>query len=102
MIEERRRRGEYAFTGGKGLLDSSGGGIKVGLVGKTYFRPYRGDDARGDSGVGVGRVVESKFGPMGRDVNGGGGRGNGDLEEIFLELVDKVGRGCHELTTLFK
>jgi len=25
------------------------------------------------------------------DVDGGGGRGNGDLEEVFVELGDEVG-----------
>jgi len=73
------------------LLDSVSGGIKVGLVGEPYFRPGRGGNARGDGGVGVSRVVESKFEPVGEDINRGGSRGNRDLEDVFVELCNEVG-----------
>jgi len=90
MIEERRGWGENILTGEECLLDSSGGGVEVGLVGKTYFGPSRRGDG-GDSGVGIGRVVKSKFGPMRGDVNGGGSGGDGDLKDVFVELCNEVG-----------
>ena len=92
VVEERRRRREYGLTGVEHVLDSVGGGVEVGLIGKFYFRPVGGGDTGGDSGVGVGGIVKSKFRPMGRDINRGGGRGDRSiLEEVFLELGDEVG-----------
>ena len=44
-------------------VDGGGGGVDVGLVGESYFRPGGRGDGGGDGGVGVGGVVESKFGP---------------------------------------
>jgi len=41
VVEERRRRREYVLTGVEHILDSGSGGIEVGLVGETYFRPGR-------------------------------------------------------------
>jgi len=61
------------------------------LVGETYFRPRGGGDGGGDGGVGVGGVIESEFGPTGGDVDGGGGGGDGDVEDVFVELVNEVG-----------
>ena len=61
------------------------------MVGKTYFGPSGRGDRGGDGGVGVGRVVESEFGPTRGDVDGGGGRGDGDLEDVFIELRNEVG-----------
>jgi len=92
VVEERRRRGECVLTGVEHVLDGGGGGVEVGLVGETYFRPGRGGDGGGDGGVGVIRVVESKFGPTGGDVDRGGGGGDRDVEDVFVELHNKVGR----------
>jgi len=96
MVEERRRRRECVLTGVEHILDGGSGGIEVGLVGETYFRPGGGGNGGGgngggDGGVGVGRVVESKFGPTGGDVNRGGSRGDQDIEDVFIELRNEVG-----------
>jgi len=91
VVEERRSRGENVLTGVERVLDGGGGGVKVGLVGLTYFRPGGGGDGGGDSGVSVGGVVESEFRPTGGDVDGGGGGGNRDIEDIFVELYNEVG-----------
>ncbi len=74
-------------------VDGGGGGVDVGLVGETYFRPSGRGDGGGDGGVGVGGVVESKFGPTGGDVDGGGGGGDRDVEDVFVELCNEVGGG---------
>ena len=90
VVEVGRRRGRYLL---KVSVDGSVGGVDVGLVGKTYFRPGRGGDGGGDGGVGVGGVVESKFRPMRGDVDGGGGGGDRDIEDVFVELRNEVGGG---------
>src|SRR5712691_10130107 len=90
LVEEGRWRGRYLL---EVSVDGGGGGVDVGLVGKTYFRPGRRGDGGRDGGVGVGGVVESKFGPTGRDVGGGGGGGNRDVEDVFVELCNEVGGG---------
>ena len=72
-------------------VDGGGGGVDVGLVGETYFRPGRGGNGGRDGGVGVGGVVESEFGPAGGDVDGGGGGGDGDVEDVLVELGNEVG-----------
>jgi len=38
MVEERRRWG-YILTWVEHVLNGSSGGVEVGLVGETYFRP---------------------------------------------------------------
>jgi len=78
VVEEGRRRGRYLL---EVSVDGGGGGVDVGLVGKTYFRPGGRGDGGGDGGVGVGGVVESKFGPTGGDVDGGGGGSDRDVED---------------------
>src|SRR5712691_3001454 len=90
VVEEGRRRGRDLL---EVSVDGGGGGVDVGLVGETYFRPGGGGDGGGDGGVGVGGVVESKFGPMGGDVDGGGGGGDWDVEDVFVELRNEVGGG---------
>src|SRR6266581_196489 len=47
VVEERRRRGRYLL---KVSVDGGGGGVDVGLVGKTYFGPGRGGDGTKDEG----------------------------------------------------
>src|SRR6266581_521562 len=90
VVEEGRRWGRYLL---EVSVDGGSGGADIGLVGKTYFRPGgRGDGGR-DGGVGVGGVVESKFGPTGGDVDGGGGGGDRDVEDVFVELRNEVGGG---------
>jgi len=91
VIEERRGRGENILVRAERVLDGGVGGVEVGLVGETYFRPGRGGDGGGDGGVGVGGVVETEFGPTGGDVNGGGGGGDRDVEDVLVELGDEVG-----------
>ena len=91
VVEERRGWRENFLTSEECLLDGGSGGVKVGLVGKTYFRPGRGGDGGGDGSVGIGGVVESKFGPTGGDVDGGGGGGDWDVEDVFVELCNEVG-----------
>jgi len=91
MIEERRGRGENVLTWEECLLNGGGGGVEVGLVGKTYFGPSGRGNGGGDGGVGVGGVVESEFRPTRGDVDGRGGGGDGDLEDVFIELRNKVG-----------
>jgi len=91
VVEERRGRGENVLTWEECLLDGVGGGVEVGLVGETYFRPGGGGDRGGDGGVGVCGVVEPEFGPTRGDVDGGGGRGDGDLKDVFVELCNEVG-----------
>ena len=93
VVKERRRRRELVLTGVECILDGSSRGVEVGLVGKTYFRPSGGGDGGGDGGVGVGSVVESKFGPMGGDIDGEGGGGDWDVEDVFVELHNEVGGG---------
>ena len=78
VVEEGRRWGRYLL---EMSVDGGGGGVDVGLVGETYFRPGGGGDGGGDGGVGVGGVVESKFGPTGGDVDGGGGGSDRDVED---------------------
>ena len=90
-VEERRRRREYVLTGVECLLDGGSGSVDIGLVGKTYFGPIWGGDTGGDGGVGIGGVVESELGPAGGDINRGGGRGDWDVEDVFVELRNKVG-----------
>jgi len=90
VVEEGRRQGRYLL---KVSVDGGVGGVDVGLVGKTYFRPGRGGDRGGDGSVGVGRVVESKFRPTRGDVDRGGGRGDWDVEDVFVELHNEVGGG---------
>jgi len=90
VVEERRRRGRYLL---EVSVDGGGGGVDVGLVGKTYFRPGRRGDGGRDGGVGVGGVVESKFRPTGGDIDGGGSRGDRDVEDVFVELCNEVGGG---------
>ena len=90
VIEEGRRRGRYLL---EVSVDGGGGGVDVGLVGKTYFRPGGRGDGGGDSGISVGGVVESKFGPTGGDVDGGGSGGDRDVEDVFVELRNEVGGG---------
>ncbi len=92
MVEERRRRRELVLTGVEHVLDGGGGGVNIGLVGETYFRPVWEGNTGGDGGVGVGGVVESKFGPAGGDVDRGGGGGDWDIEDVFVELHNKVSR----------
>ena len=58
MVEERRRRRECVLTWVERVMDGSGRGVEVGLVGKTYFRLGGGGDGGGDSSVGIGGVVE--------------------------------------------
>src|SRR6266581_818173 len=91
VVEERRRRREYVLTRVEHVLDGGGGGINIGLVGKTYFGPVWGGDTGGDSGVSIGRVVESEFGPAGGDIDGGGGGGDQDIEDVFIKLCNEVG-----------
>jgi len=90
VVEERRRRREYVLTGMERVLDGGGRGVEVGLVGETYFRPGRGGDTGGDSSVGVGGVVESEFRLAGGDIDGGGNRGDQDIEDVFVELRNEV------------
>jgi len=90
VVEERRRRGRYLLVLS---VDGGVGGVDVGLVGETYFGPGGGGDAGGDGGVGIGGVVESEFGPTGGDVDGGGGGGDRDVEDVLVELGNKVGGG---------
>src|SRR6266581_1026401 len=66
VVEERRRRGRYLL---ELSVDGGGGCVDVGLVG------------------------ESEFGPTGGDVGRGGGGGNRDVEDIFVELRNEVGGG---------
>src|SRR6266581_4442492 len=66
VVEERRRRGRYLL---EVSVDGGGGCVDVGLVG------------------------ESEFGPTGGDVGRGGGGGNRDVEDIFVELRNEVGGG---------
>jgi len=91
VVEEWRRRRKFILAGVECGLDGGGGGIEVGLVGETYFRPGRRGDGGGDGGVGVGGIVESKFGPTGGDVDRGGGGGDGDVKDVFIELRNEVG-----------
>src|SRR6266705_2075607 len=65
VVEERRRQGRYLL---EVSVDGGGGGVDVGLVGKTYFRPSGGGD-------------------------GGGGGGDRDVEDAFVELCNEVGGG---------
>jgi len=90
MVEEGRRQGRYLL---KVSVDGGVGGVDIGLVGETYFRPGRRGDGGGDSGVGVGGIVESKLGPTGGDVDGGGSGGDWDVEDVFVELRNEVGGG---------
>src|SRR5712691_1845919 len=90
VVEEGRRWGRYLL---KVSVNGSGGGVDVGLVGKTYFRPGGRGDGGGDGGVGVGGVVESKFRPTGGDVDRGGSGGDQDVEDVFIELRNEVGGG---------
>src|SRR6266581_945081 len=93
VVEERRGWRENFLTSEERLLDGGSGGVDVGLVGKTYFRPGGRGDGGGDGSVGIGGVVESKFGPLGGDVDGGGGGGDRDVEDVFVELRNEVGGG---------
>src|SRR6266581_7834824 len=90
VVEEGRRWGRYLL---EVSVNGGGGGVDVGLVGETYFRPGGGGDGGGDGGVGVGGVVESKFGPKGGYVYGGGGGGDRDVGDVFVELCNEVGGG---------
>jgi len=91
VVEKRRGQRENTLIGEERVLYGGSGCFDVGLVGETYFRPGGGGDGGGDGGVSIGGVVESKFGPMGGDIDRGGSGGDGDLEDIFVKLGNKVG-----------
>jgi len=89
VIEEWGSQGENVLTWLERLLNGLVGGVDVGLVFKSDVGPAWGSGDGSGSGA-VGRV-QSKLGPLQGDVDRGGGGDDGNVEEVFLELVEEVG-----------